>query len=51
MDFLSNCSGLIANLGFPIFVALFVLFRLEKTIKENTQTIRDLNTLILNFKK
>jgi hypothetical protein len=33
---------LISNVGFPIAIALYVLIRLENTLKENTRVIREL---------
>lgn len=38
----------IANLGFPIFVALFMLLRLETTLQKFTDTM---NQLLTEFKK
>jgi len=38
----------IANLGFPIFVALFMLLRLENTLQKFTDTM---NQLLIEFKK
>jgi hypothetical protein len=35
--------SIISNLGFPIFVSVFVLFRLEKSMKDFTQSINDLS--------
>ena len=37
----------ISTLGFPIVIALYVLIRLEKTVKENTKA---LNALIMKVK-
>lgn len=34
--------SLIGNLGFPIFVAVFMLLRLETTVKDFTKSINDL---------
>ena len=33
---------LLSNVGFPIVIALYVLLRLENTLKENTKVIREL---------
>lgn len=41
---------LIANNGFAAFVAVYVLMRLEKTIKINTELVRDL-TMMIRSKK
>lgn len=37
---METAISVISQVGFPIFVALYVLFRMEKTIKENTKAIR-----------
>ncbi len=34
------------NNGFAIFVAVYILMRLEKTIKTNTELVRDLTRII-----
>lgn len=34
------------NNGFAIFVAVYILMRLEKTIKINTELVRDLTRII-----
>ena len=34
--------SLIANLGFPIFVCLYFMFRFEKILKSNTEAIQAL---------
>lgn len=34
--------NLISNVGFPIVICLYVLMRLEKTVKENTKVIKEL---------
>jgi hypothetical protein len=39
---IENYAQLIANVGFPIVISLYVLMRLEKTLKENTKVIREL---------
>jgi len=41
-------GNFISQTGFPVFVAVFVLFRLEKVIKENTKSI---NTMLNYCKK
>lgn len=33
---------IISNVGFPIAIALYVLFRLEKVVKQNTEVIQQL---------
>lgn len=37
---------IISNLGFPIAICLFVLIRMEKTIKENTKAIHAMLTYV-----
>jgi len=34
--------GLISNVGFPIAITFYVLFRLEKTINSNTQALHNM---------
>lgn len=34
--------NLISNVGFPIAIAMYVLIRLETTLKKNTEVIREL---------
>lgn len=41
----------ISSVGFPIFVAVYTLFRLEKTIKENTKAINDLRVSLAKEKE
>jgi len=38
--------GYISSVGFPIAVAVYVLVRLEKTLKENTQAINAMLTYV-----
>jgi|TARA_Y100000310_G_scaffold157582_1_gene156974 hypothetical protein len=33
---------IVSNLGFPIVIALYILIRLENTLKENTKVIQNL---------
>lgn len=33
---------LISNVGFPIFISLFLLFRIEKVVKANTEALTNL---------
>ena len=35
-------TGVIANLGFPIFVSLYFMFRFEKILKSNTDALHAL---------
>jgi len=37
---------LLLNNGFAVFVAVYVLMRLEKTLKQNTQILTELKVLI-----
>ncbi len=37
----------VANLGFPIAITFYVMFRLEKTVKQNTQAINNLSNKIM----
>jgi len=39
---------IISQIGFPIFVALYVLFRMERTINENTKAIQSLMSIVKN---
>lgn len=36
----------IATVGFPIFIATYVVMRVEKTVKGNTDVITEMTTLI-----
>ena len=42
--------SVISNVGFPIAIALYVLVRLEKTLKENTKVIHELILHIAKLK-
>lgn len=37
---------LISNVGFPIAIALYVLVRLENTLKKNTEALKELSQMI-----
>jgi len=37
---------LLLNNGFAVFVAVYVLMRLERTLKQNTQILTELKVLI-----
>ena len=41
----------ISTLGFPIVVSLYFMFRVEKTMKENSQAMRDLREVIIKALK
>ena len=43
-----NYLEIISNVGFPIFVCLYFMFRFEKILKKNTEAI---NALINKIKK
>tara|TARA_Y100000034_G_scaffold112813_1_gene147144 strand:- start:756 stop:905 length:150 start_codon:yes stop_codon:yes gene_type:complete len=40
-------TTLISNLGFPIVVSLYFMFRVEKTMKENTKATQELKEAII----
>jgi len=42
---------LVSNVGFPIGIAMYVLIRLESTLKKNTEVIRELCIKISGLKK
>lgn len=44
---MSEAIEVIQTVGFPIFVALYFMFRTEKVIKANTEAIKDLANKIL----
>lgn len=50
MSELEIVSTFISTVGFPIAVAFYTLFRLEKTIKENTKAINDLRVSLAKEK-
>lgn len=39
-------TQLISNVGFPIGMCIYLIFRFEKKLCENSRVIRDLHTLI-----
>ncbi len=41
--------GLLKDFGFPAFVAVFVLVRLEPAIREQTKVVRDLKDVLLSL--
>jgi len=43
--------NLISQVGFPIFVALYFMFRLETAVKKNTEVLTDLKTIIKERRK
>jgi len=47
---MDNYIHLISNVGFPIFVALYLLVRLERVIKSNTDAIIKLKEMIMKLK-
>lgn len=42
----SEAMTIISQVGFPIFVAIYVLFRMEKTINKNTEAIKSVLALV-----
>ncbi len=36
---MEDLTNLVSNVGFPIAIALYVLIRLESTLKKNTEAI------------
>lgn len=44
---MENYIQLISSLGFPIVVALWFMFRTEKVIAANTESIKT-NTIVMN---
>jgi len=47
---LENPIALITNLGFPIFLSLFLLFRMEKALNNNTFALNELRLEIAKKK-
>lgn len=43
--------NLISNVGFPIAITIYILMRLEKTLKHNTNAIIELSTIIKERKR
>ena len=42
----SEFITMISNVGFPIVITLYSLTRLEKTVKENTNAIKSILSLV-----
>ena len=42
-------TSFIKDLGFPIFVAAYLLIHFRKTLKENTEAIMELTKLVRNL--
>lgn len=42
----NDLINMIANNGFAIFVAVYVLTRLEKVMKQNTEVLKELKVLV-----
>jgi preprotein translocase subunit YajC len=42
-------TQLISNLGFPIFVSIFMLTTNQKSQKENTEALNELKNLVQEF--
>jgi hypothetical protein len=47
----SAWASLIAQVGFPIFVAVWLLVRSDKIIADLTEAIRDLKSCVESLKK
>lgn len=45
-DTLKNVSAIISNLGFPVFVAVWLLVRTDKVTRDLTAAIRELTRMI-----
>ncbi len=43
---MTELTSLISNVGFPIAIALYVLVRLEGTLKKNTEAINQLALIV-----
>ena len=46
---MENYVPLVSNVGFPIFVATYILMRLEKTINRNSAVIGELCLKLKNY--
>jgi hypothetical protein len=42
---------IISNVGFPIVISLYVLTRLENTVKENTKAIKEVVSMCKNVER
>ncbi|MFW6172764.1 MAG: YvrJ family protein [Elusimicrobiota bacterium] len=43
-------TNLISNVGFPIAIAMYVLIRLEQSLRKNTEAIKELTIKIKSWK-
>ena len=43
--------GVMQTLGFPVFVTLWFMFRLEKVLNKNTETLKELTEKIIEAMK
>ncbi len=46
MDLIEGITSLISNLGFPIFVAVYVLLRMEPSVKSLEKTVNVLTYVL-----
>lgn len=46
---MSELRELVSSVGFPIVISLFVLLRLEKTLKEHTVEAQRMRELMVEF--
>lgn len=51
MEYIDVVTRFIQNLGFPIFVAVWLLYRSDKIIKANTVAILKLTEVVRNLYK
>lgn len=49
MDDFSSIAPLIGNLGFPIFVAVWLLWRSDRILRELTLAVRELTATVKDF--
>ncbi len=47
---MEQITQLISNVGFPIAITIYILVRLEKSLKQNTQAIHELTLKIKSWK-
>lgn len=50
MQEMSEMTNLISNVGFPIAIAMYVLIRLEQSLRKNTEAIKELTIKIKSWK-
>lgn len=47
----SEIQSLIANVGFPIAISMYLLIRIEAKLQNLTESINELSTNIISMKK